>query len=92
MRGLWLRDDDAGGTATWGTAASVTDGVTAALDHLISGATGALTPGGTAAAGALLKLEVYRDPSDGSDSLVGSAELKQVQIQYTESATEPSAW
>jgi hypothetical protein len=50
-----------------------------------------MTFGGTPAAGGLAVIEVYRDPSDGSDTLAGLAELWTVNLGYTETITA-AAW
>lgn len=84
---------DNGDPATaWGTSVSVTDTAQTASRPLFSGATGAMTFGGTPAAGGLAIVEVYRDAGDSGDTLAGSAELWSINLGYTETATEPTAW
>ncbi|MDP9192308.1 MAG: hypothetical protein M3P06_11475 [Acidobacteriota bacterium] len=74
-------NDDAANTAV-GTAVEVTDANTVALDILETAATGAITPSGTPAAGCMLFVEVYRDPTDGSDTLAADAWLMGVEITF----------
>ena len=84
--------DNGDPNTAWGTSVSIADTAQTASRPLFSGATGAMTFGGTPAAGGLAILEVYRDAGDGSDTLAGSAELWSINMGYTESATEPAAW
>lgn len=78
-------DDDAIDTA-YGTAQEVSDTLLAAVDVHISAATAAITPGGTAAAGDMFFLRVYRLPSHADDTLAVDARLLQVKIEYTTSS------
>lgn len=88
-QGVALSDDDAMDTA-FGTAQSVTDGVTAANDLMISSATGAITIGGSPAAGDLVVFQFYRDASNGSDTLAADAKLLGVKIILTTDAGDDS--
>lgn len=81
-------DDDALG-AILGTAVTVTDTRLADADLHISPATAAVTVGGTPALDDLTLFKVLRDISD---TKTGDARLIGVKLQYTESATEPTAW
>jgi hypothetical protein len=90
VHGKILPDNGDPNTA-WGTSVSVTDTAQTASRPLLTGATGAMTFGGTPAAGGLAVIEVYRDPSDGSDTLAGLAELWTVNLGYTETITA-AAW
>jgi len=83
--------DDAFG-AILGTAQQSTNTVTAANDLSVSAATAAITMAGTPALGDLLILKLSRLPGDDGDTLGGDARLLGLQLQYTESTTEPSAW
>lgn len=88
-QGVALSDDDVLDTA-FGTAQTVTDGVTAANDLMISSATGAITIGGTPAAGDLVVFQFYRDASNGSDTLAADAKLLGVKIILTTDAGDDS--
>jgi len=91
IQGIALSEGDAIDTA-YGTAATVTDTVTTALDVHVSSATAALTIGGTPALGDVVYFQVYRDADAGGDTCAVDARLLGVLIQYTESSNEPSAW
>lgn len=68
----------------FGTEQTVTDnGVATANQVLKSSATGAITLGGTPAAGELVQFRVSRDPTNGSDTLAQTARLLGVMISYT---------
>lgn len=75
-------DDDAIDTA-FGTAATVTDGVTAADDFMESAFTSAITIAGTPAAEDLVVFKFYRDADNGSDTCAVDAKLIGVRIKYT---------
>lgn len=80
--GLARSDDDAIDTAL-GTAVTVTDTVTTALDHQTTSATGAITIGGTPAKGDKLYLRVYRDADAAGDTLNGvDAYLTGITLKY----------
>lgn len=82
LSGRAYANDDALDQAQ-GTAQTVTDTLTAANDLDISGATSAITLGGTAAAGNPVIFEVYRDANAGGDTLAADARLLGVEISYT---------
>lgn len=82
LSGRAYANDDALDQAQ-GTAQTVTDTLTAANDLDISGATSAITLGGTAAAGNPVIFEVYRDANAGGDTLAADARLLGVEITYT---------
>lgn len=84
-QGVALSDDDAVDTA-FGTAQTVTDGVTASGDVMESAFTSAITIGGTPAAEDIVVFQFYRDASNGSDTLAADAKLIGVRINYTVSA------
>lgn len=75
-------DDDALDTA-FGTAQTVTDTLLATGDMHISAATSAVTSGGTPAATTPLQFQIYRDATNGSDTLGSDARLLGVEISYT---------
>jgi hypothetical protein len=75
---------------TWGTEVEVSDDVIAAGDLHVTAATGAITVGGTPALGDMVWFEIDQDATEADHT--GDAKLTGVQIQYQESATEPSAW
>jgi len=86
LQGLARSDDDALDTA-FGTAQSVTDGVTAAGDLMQSAATSAITIGGTPAEADWVAFQVYRDASNGSDTFASDARLHGVVVIYTTNAS-----
>lgn len=81
LQGVAISDDDAT-DAAFGTAQSVTDGVTATTDTMVSAATSAITIGGTPAAGDIVTFQVYRDATNGSDTLAVDALLVGVKLTY----------
>ena len=74
-------DDDALDQAQ-GTAQTVTDTLLAANDAHISAATSAITPGGTVATGNLCVVQVYRDATNGSDTLAVDARLIGIRLEF----------
>lgn len=84
-QGVALSDDDVIDTA-FGTAQSVTDGVTATTDVMKSAFTSAITIGGTPAAEDIVVFQFYRDAANGSDTLAADAKLIGVRINYTVNA------
>lgn len=84
-QGVALSDDDVI-DAAFGTAQTVTDGVTAANDLMESAFTSAITIAGTPAAEDLVVLQFYRDADNGSDTLAADAKLIGVRIKYTVNA------
>lgn len=80
-----LSDDDVIDTA-FGTAQTVTDGVTAANDVMESAFTSAITIAGTPAAEDLVVFQFYRDADNGSDTCTVDAKLLGVRIKYTVNA------
>ncbi len=91
LRATSYADDDAL-DAAYGTEQVVTDTLITADDCHITAATAAITIGGTPAGDDLLLFEITREVGNGSDTLAVDARLIGVKLQYTESATEPSAW
>ncbi|MEY5061110.1 MAG: hypothetical protein RIS45_1031, partial [Planctomycetota bacterium] len=85
MQCLARSDDDAIDTA-FGTAQTVTDGLTATGDLMISSATSAITVGGTPAEGDVVWCRVYRDADNGSDTFSADARLVGVKVLYTVNA------
>lgn len=86
LQGLARSDDDALDTA-FGTAVTVTDGVTAAGDLMQSAATSAITIGGTPAEADWVVFQVYRNASDGADTFATDARLHGVVVIYTTNAS-----
>lgn len=83
-------DDDAL-DAAFGAPVEITDGAGGAADDvMITSETSAMTPAGSPAAGELMMFKVYRKAADGSDTLVGDAELVGVRIHYTTDALTDS--
>lgn len=82
LQGVAISDDDAT-DAAFGTAQTVTDGVTATGDTMVSAATSAITIGGTPADGDLVVFQVYRDAANGSDTCAVDALLVGVKLIYT---------
>lgn len=85
IQGVAHSDDDVL-DAAFGSAQTVTDGVTAAGDVMISAATSAVTIGGTPAEGDLVTFQVYRDADNGSDTCAVDAKLIAVRLIYTTNA------
>ena len=78
-------DDDAGDVA-WGTAQQIADTGGTTNDIYVSGATPALTVGGTPAAEDLVMFQVKRVPADGSDTMAIDARLHGVTLYITTDA------
>lgn len=78
-RATSMSDDDPFDTA-FGTAVTVTDGVTATGDLMISAVSSALTIGNSPAKSDQVIVEVYRDAANGSDTLAADAVLMWVKI------------
>lgn len=68
LQGVAISDDDVV-DAAFGTAQTVTDGVTATTDVMQSAETAAITIAGTPAVGDLVVFQVYRDAAAGGDTL-----------------------
>ena len=88
-----VNDGEEGGD-TLGTVVQWTDTATTSTNTWhISGASGAITVGGTPSAGHAVWFKLSRDANDvTNDTMANDARLLGVQIQYTETTTEPSAW
>jgi hypothetical protein len=87
-----LTDGDTGGN-TLGTLVEVLDvGANDTNVVSVSAASGAITIGGTPSAGHLTWFTVRRHPGDDDDNFAQLSRLIGVHLQYTETATEPSAW
>jgi hypothetical protein len=85
IQAIAIADDEPLDVA-FGTLQSVTDANhTTAYDLNISGATGAMTIGGTPAAGELVIWRVFRSSGNASDTLAATARLLAVVIEYTRS-------
>lgn len=82
-------DDDAW-DAAFGTAQTVTDGVTATGDQMTTAATSGITIGGTPASGDLVTFQFYRDAANVADTLASDAKLVGVRIIYATSARDDS--
>ncbi len=80
-----LSDDDVL-DAAFGTAQTVTDGVTATTDVMHSAKTSAATVAGTPAANDLVVFQVYRDAAAGGDTCAVDAKLLGVIITITTNA------
>ena len=65
----------------FGTAVEVTDAAGSANTLRQSSATAAITPAGTITAGKRAVLQIYRDPTDGSDDMAADAQLEGVLIE-----------
>ncbi len=87
IQGVAISDDDLIDSA-FGTAQSVTDGVTATTDVMISAETSAVTIAGSPADSDLVCFQVYRDASNGSDTAAGDAKLIAVRLFITISAAD----
>ncbi len=85
-----ISDDDVIDSA-FGSAVTVTDGVTATTDVMESAFTSAITIGGSPAAEDLVCFQFYRDAANGSDTLNAiDAKLIGVRIKYTVAAGDDS--
>jgi hypothetical protein len=86
-------DNDGAMDVAKGTAVTVSDALLAdnGADLQISAATGAMTIGGTPAAGKLVVFEVYRN-TDGTDNMTEDAWLFGVVIQYQRTTTAMAGW
>lgn len=84
LQGVAMSDDDVY-DAAFGTAQTVTDGVTATTDLMVSGITGAITIAGTPAAGDLVTFQAYRKAADAADTCAVDALLVGVVLLYTNS-------
>lgn len=80
-RAQWQRNDDAI-DAAFGTAVEVDDAFIAAGDRHITDWSGDITPSGTAAANGMIVLQIYRDPTDGSDDYAQDAVLTDILFHY----------
>ncbi len=77
-------DDSDAIDAAWGTAVVVTDdNQSAAGDVLVTSASSAITPSGTASAPEMLFVRVFRDVSDANDDMTEDARLLAVKIEYS---------
>ncbi|RDV06440.1 DUF2793 domain-containing protein [Sphingorhabdus pulchriflava] len=76
--------------ASWGAAQTVTDGVTAADDVMISARTGTITVGGSPADNDLVAFQIYRDADNGSDTLSADAKLIGIRLLITTNAADDS--
>jgi len=85
LEGIALSDDDAGDTA-FGTAQQIADTGGTTNDVYVTGATPAITIGGTPAAQDWVVFQVKRIPSDGSDTMAVDARLHGVTLYVTTDA------
>ncbi len=85
LNAVALSDDDPADAAV-GSAQSVTDGVTAAGDIMISAETAAATIGGTPTEGDLVVFQVGRDAAIAGDTCAVDARLIALRLYYTTSA------
>ncbi|CAB4198881.1 hypothetical protein UFOVP1326_2 [uncultured Caudovirales phage] len=84
-QGVAISDDDVI-DATFGTAQTVTDSVTAAGDLMKSAETAAITVAGTPVAGDTVVLQFYRDAASGSDTFATDARLHGVLVFFSTDA------
>ena len=89
IQAVAISDDDLIDSA-FGTAQTVTDGVTATTDVMQSSFTSAVTVGGSPAEGDLVCFQVYRDASNGSDTLAVDARLIGIRLNFTTNAADDS--
>ena len=89
LQGVAISNDDVL-DATWGTAQTVTDSVTATTDLMVTSATAAVTLGGSPAAEDLVVFRVYRNASSGSDTCAVDAKLVAVRLNFTTNAADDS--
>jgi hypothetical protein len=86
IQGVALSNDDVL-DAAFGSAVTVTDGVTAAGDLMQTDQTGNITIGGSPAANDWVVFQVYRAAADGADTLAVDARLHGVVLVYTTDAS-----
>ena len=93
IQAVAISNDDAI-DAAWGTAVTVNDAVIVnnGTDMQVTGATAAVTVGGSPALGDMIAFRVFRDVSAETAGPTEDAWLFGVQIQYRTLTTEPSAW
>ena len=84
LSGRAYADNNALDQAT-GTAQTVTDTLLTAVYEHITSATSAITLAGSPAAGQLVIFQLYRDATNGSDTLATDAQFLGVEISYTAS-------
>lgn len=89
IQAVAISDDDLLDPA-FGTAVSVTDGVTAASDLMQSAFTSAITIAGTPAAEDMVLFQVSRDADNVSDTLSADARLLAVRVKFTRNARDDS--
>lgn len=89
IQGVAISDDDVF-DAAFGTAQTVTDGVTATTDIMQSSFTSAVTIGGSPAEGDIVCFQVYRDASNGSDTCSVDAKLIGIRLNFTTNAADDS--
>lgn len=85
IQAVALSDDDAT-DAAFGTAQTVADTLLAANDVHISAETSAVTIGGSPVEGDMVAFQIYRLPSDGSDTLNADARLIGIRLFITTNA------
>lgn len=84
LAGVALSDDDPIGSATFGTAKSVTDTFTAQNDHNVTAFSTVLTIGGSPATGDSIVFKLSRDTA--SDDLTGDCKVLGINIRATVNA------
>jgi hypothetical protein len=82
IQGIAYADSDPLDTA-WGDPQEIIDANNAQNDNNQSAATAAMTLAGSPAAGQKVQFRAYRDPTDGSDDLVGDARLSEIRVTFT---------
>lgn len=85
IQAVALADDDAQ-DAAFGTAQEVADTGGTTNDLYRSAKASAMTVAGSPAAGDLVRFQVYRKPSDGSDTMAVDARLQAVRLYITTAA------
>jgi hypothetical protein len=89
IQGVAITDDDVF-DAAFGTAQTVTDAVTATTDLMQSAFTSAITIAGSPAEGDLVCFQVYRDATNGSDTVTVDASLIGIRLNFTTNAADDS--
>lgn len=87
IQGVAISNDDTIDVA-YGTAQEVTDTGGTTSDLYVSDATSAITIGGTPAAGDMCAFRVYRDPTNGGDTMAIDARLHGVALFYSTNTTD----
>ena len=85
LQGVAISDDDLA-DASFGTAVTVVDSVTATTDVMMTSESGAITIAGSPAEGDLVVFQIFRDPTHASDTMAADAKLIAIRLFITTNA------